>query len=142
VKPFVLYLVLATLGTVSYHVGQKALPAGVNPMVLLMAMYGVAFLLAAAAAPMFGSVDAGALRAAVTAWPVLMLAVGVVAIEGGFLLAYRSGAPLNWSGAAVNGLSSALLVPIALLAFGESLNWSRACGLAAIVAGLVLLVRE
>jgi drug/metabolite transporter (DMT)-like permease len=141
-KPFLPYLLLATLGTVSYHVGQKALPASVNPMVLLMAMYGVAFLLAALSAPLFGSVDAGALRAAVLSWPVLVLAVGVVSIEGGFLLAYRSGAPLNWSGAAVNGLSSALLVPVAVMAFGESLTLTRALGLVAIAAGLVLLVKE
>ena len=141
-KPYLLYLLVAVIGTLSYHLGQKTLPAAANPMVLLMLVYGLAFAMCAASAPFFRVADAAPVSAALLGWPVLALAAGIFLIEIGFLLAYRHAAPVNWSSAAVNGTVAALLVPIAALAFGESFSAMRALGIAAVGLGLFLLVRD
>jgi hypothetical protein len=108
-------------------------------MLLLMAVYAVAFALCGVSAPLFGS---GIQLGQLLSWPVLALAAGVVLIEIGFLLAYRSGDVLQWSGVAVNGAAALLLIPIALFAFGESFSWSRLVGIALTLAGLTLLSRR
>jgi drug/metabolite transporter (DMT)-like permease len=138
-KQPILFLAIAALGSVTYHLGQKTLPSTANPMLLLMAVYAVAFALCGVAAPLFGS----EIRLAqLISWPVLALAAGVVLIEIGFLLAYRSGDVLQWSGVAVNGAAGLLLIPIALFAFGESFSWSRLTGIVLTLAGLTLLARR
>ena len=104
-------------------------------MVLLMAVYGVAFVFSALAAPFFQDTSGGPWLAQVLTWPVLVLGAGVVLIEIGFLLAYRSGNILQWSGVAVNGASALLLVPIALVVFRESFSLARALGILLTLAG-------
>ena len=74
-------------------------------------------------------------------WPVVVLAVGVVLIEIGFLLAYRTGSVLQWSGVAVNGAAALLLIPIALVVFRESFTAVRGAGIVLTLTGLVLLAR-
>ncbi|HZZ84292.1 MAG TPA: hypothetical protein VFE30_07115 [Anaeromyxobacteraceae bacterium] len=136
------FLAVAALGSVTYHLGQRTNSARVNPMVLLMALYAVAFLLCAVAAPLFS--DGGRAYAwsrELVRWPVLLLALGAVLIEIGFLLAYRSGAMMQWSAVAVNGAAALLLVPLACLVFRESFSAQRAIGIALTLAGLGLVTR-
>ncbi|BDG09790.1 hypothetical protein [Anaeromyxobacter paludicola] len=141
-KSPLLFLLVAALGSVTYHLGQRTNAARANPMVLLMAVYAVAFLLCALAAPLF---SAGGPTYAwsrdLVRWPVLLLALGAVLIEIGFLLAYRSGAMMQWSAVAVNGVAALLLVPLACLVFRESFSPARAAGIALTLAGLGLLTR-
>jgi drug/metabolite transporter (DMT)-like permease len=141
-KQPILFLAIAALGSVTYHLGQKTLPPAVNPMVLLMAVYAVALVLCGLSIPLFGSGLHGTSIGQLLSWPVLVLAAGVVLIEIGFLLAYRSGDVLQWSGVAVNGAAALLLIPIALVVFGESFSWSRLSGIVLTLAGLTLLARR
>jgi len=136
-----LFLAIAALGNVTYHLGQKTISPTANPMVLLMAVYGVGFALCGVAAPFFQGGSAPFSASQVLSWPVLVLGGGVVLIEIGFLLAYRSGNVLQWSGVAVNGAAALLLVPIALIAFRESFSLARLLGIALTLAGLTLLAR-
>jgi drug/metabolite transporter (DMT)-like permease len=139
-KPILVFLAVAALGNAIYHLGQKAIPAQANPMAVLMGLYLVAFLVAAAAFPFFqGPLS---LRAQVLSWPVVTVAVGVVLIEAGFLLAYRTGGSLQWSGVAVNATSALLLVPVAVVCFRESFSPVRALGIALTLAGMVLMARK
>jgi drug/metabolite transporter (DMT)-like permease len=141
-KETLLFLAVAALGNVIYHLGQRTLTPAGNPMVLLMAVYAVAFVLTALAAPFFRAAPSVGAAAGVLSWPVLVLAVGVVLIELGFVLAYRTGSVLQWSGVAVNGTSALLLVPIALLYFKEPFSAWRLAGIVLTLAGLGLLARR
>ena len=134
-----LFLAIAVLGNVTYHLGQRTLSPRANPMVLLMAVYAVAFVLSALAAPLFRADPGASLGGELLRWPVLVLGAGVVLIELGFLLAYRPGNVLQWSGVAVNGASAVLLVPIALLVFREAFSPWRLLGIALTLAGLALV---
>ena len=147
-KPLLLALAVATVGSVIYHLGQKLVPPTVPPFAMLMAAYAVAFTLAALALPL--AQPAGApwreAFAQVTTGPglgvALVLGVGVLLIEVGFLLAYRAGGSLQWSGVAVNGAAAVLLVPLAVLAFRESFSLLKALGMLLVLAGLALLTRR
>lgn len=135
-KETVLFLAVAAVGNVVYHLGQKTIPQGANPMFVLMVVYAIAFVLCAAASPFFGGG-----HSQLASWPVLVLALGVVLIEIGFLLAYRTGSVLQWSGVAVNGAAALLLIPIALTVFRETFTVVRGAGIVLTVFGLVLLTR-
>lgn len=141
-KQALVFLGIAAFGNVTYHLGQKTISPTANPMVLLMAVYAVAFVLSAAAAPFFQTTGGGSWTAQVLSWPVLVLGAGVLLIEIGFLLAYRSGNILQWSGVAVNGASALLLMPIALAVFRETFSPARFMGILLTLAGLTLMTRK
>jgi len=73
---------------------------------------------------------------------VLVLGGGVLLIEIGFLLAYRVGGGLQWSGVAVNAASALLLLPVALLVFRERFSLARGLGILFTLVGLALLTRK
>lgn len=141
-KDVYLYLGVATLGVVIYHLGQKMISPSVNPMVLLMGIYFIAFLLAFAAVPIFKTPGHAISVRQVVSWPVLIVGIGVILIEGGFLLTYRHGGSLQWSGIAVNGLAAVVLMPIAILAFREHLSLSRLFGILLTLTGMSLMARK
>lgn len=141
-KDVYLYLGVATLGVVIYHLGQKVISPSINPMVLLMGVYLIAFLLAFVAAPVFQTPGRTLSVREIISWPVLVVGVGVILIEGGFLLAYRHGGPLQWSGVAVNGLAAVVLIPVALFAFHEQLSPSRIVGVFLTLTGMALMARK
>ncbi len=149
-KPLYLALAVAMVGSVIYHLGQKLVPPAAHPMAVLLAAYAVAFTLALVALPWMqptgttapwrlayaGMATGPGLRVA------LVLGLGVLLIEVGFLLAYRAGGSLQWSGVAVNGAAAVLLVPVAVLAFKEAFSLPKALGMLLVLAGLALLTRR
>lgn len=141
-KSSMLFLGVATLGITVYHLGQKAIPAGSNPMVVLMAAYGVAFALSAAAMPFFQTPGGPTWQAVLLDRGTLALALGAFLIELGFLLAYRTGASLQTSGLVVNGLAAVALLPLAFLLHRESLSWERATGVVLTLVGMGLMLRK
>jgi drug/metabolite transporter (DMT)-like permease len=140
-KPLIVALGIATLGSVIYHVGQKSVAPTSNPMVVLMGAYGVAFLIAAVAMPFFRTPGTTPWTVQLFSPAVAVLGVGVLLIEVGFLVAYRSGGSLQWSGVAVNGLATLVLLPIAVSIFHEPFSLARAAGVLCVLGGLVLLTR-
>lgn len=136
------FLGLAAVGNVVYHVAQKTMPPGTNPMVVLMGVYAVAFVLAAVASPFFATATPSPWLSQMLSWQVLVLGAGVLLIETGFLLAYRTGgAILQWSGVAVNAASAMMLLPIATLAFRQPFSPVRTAGIVLALAGMALMTR-
>lgn len=141
-KDVYIFLGVATLGCVVYHLGQKVISSSINPMTLLMGVYLVAFLLAFAAIPLFKTPGQAIWSRQIISWPVLVVGIGVILIEGGFLLAYRGGGSLQWSGVAVNGLAAIVLVPVALITFREPLSSTRIVGIVLTLGGMAMMARK
>ena len=153
-KPLLFALALATLGSVIYHLGQKLVPPTAHPMAVLMAAYAVAFTLSALTLPLlqgpmpsagaagpwrqaFGGMATGpGMRVA------LVLGVGVLLIEMGFLLTYRAGGSLQTSSVAVNGAGALFLIPVAVVLFKETFSLPKALGILLVLAGLALMSRK
>ena len=136
------FLFIAALGNFSYHIGQKALPQNANQMMLLMVIYAIAFASCAALLPFFKDAETLSVVQLLSVWQIWLVALGVLLIEIGFLLAYRSGGSLQWSGVAVNGAAALMLIPVAIFVFRESLSLDKVIGIVTTLIGLYFLVKD
>jgi len=131
---------LVVMSNVAYHLGQKAVPRETPPLVAALAMYVVAAVTTLVLLPVLGP---GKLAGAASAvhWSVVLVGVGIVGIEVGFLLAYRGGWPLSITAVTATTLLSIVLVPLGIAFFREALTVQRIAGLGLALSGLWLLAR-
>jgi drug/metabolite transporter (DMT)-like permease len=131
---------LAIAAYVAYQTFLKAVRPEVNILGLLMFAYAAAF--ATAGLLWWRNQDLGANR---MEWGDLSVAaaigVSIVGIEFGFAYAFRTGWPLNTTGAIVNVAAALIVVPIGYMLFAEHLSWTKGLGLLLCCAGLVLIAR-
>ena len=140
---FIFFLLIAALGNTAYHIGQKSLHDQTgNPMLILLVYYAVAMVLCLLAMPMFGQSSLATASALLGNWRVWLVALGILLIELGFLLAYQAGGSAQWGGVAVNGAAALLLIPLSIFVFQESFSWTKALGILLTLSGLYFLVKK
>jgi len=133
-------IALVVISNIAYRLGQKAVPRGAPPLAAALGMYLVATLTTLALFPFFGP-TAWRGGGAALHWSVVLIGVGIVGIEVGFLLAYRGGWPLATTAVTTTTLVALALLPIGVLIFRETLTPARAGGLLLAVSGLWLMAR-
>jgi uncharacterized membrane protein len=138
---FYLPMVLLISSVLVYQISQKLIPKDINSWHVLFFVYvigaGLCLLM-------------GLLEQKVTFWQslkasnfsVITLAISVVGIELGFLLALRAGWPLSRTGITANVTVALLVIPIGLLFFKERLHSLNLVGILLCVLGLILVVRR
>jgi hypothetical protein len=132
---------LASGGLAFLHLLQKIVPAGANAGATLALAYVVATLACIAAFPLL-TPGASLTQALGTApWQVLPMGLAIAACEIGVLLAYRAGWPVGTTGVSISATMTLILLPIGILAFGETLTLGRVTGIAMTLGGLYLLAR-
>ena len=125
---------------VGYQLAQRAMPASANPFTVIAIAYLLGIIACAVLAPEVGRpiglVDARLLKH----WPIWALAVSVVGIELGYLLAYRAG----WALATTTGMgytaTMVLVAVIGAICFSEGMSARRAAGLVLAIGAVWLLV--
>lgn len=133
-------ILLAIVSQVGYHIAQKSVPATASPLLVLAIAYAGAFALCIALVPLLGRpITVAGLRAALT-WPTAAIAVSIVGIEIGFLLAYRSGWTINIAFGVAAMVTIVTLAVAGAAIFGEPLRLWRVAGLVLICLGLWLVV--
>lgn len=131
-------LLLAIVGTVVYHLAQKSVPERAAPFAVIALAYLVGFVSAAGVALGTGAAVAETVRAA---WkPAVVLGLGAMVIEVGYLLAYRAGWPVSMVSLTVNATVAAVLLGVGLTVYREALSPAQWTGVACCAVGLVLLV--
>jgi uncharacterized membrane protein len=75
-------------------------------------------------------------------WAALLVGFAIVAIEVGFLLAYRVGWKIGLAAVSTNVAVTALLVPLGILVFKENLTPKNILGLIFCILGLILVARN
>ena len=135
-------ILLAVSGGVLYHVSQKSVPRAVHPFAAVIIAYATGIVLCAAAMALdqAGRSFPASLKSA--NWAVAGVGVGAVAIEVGFLLAYRAGWNINSASVVMSITVALLLVPIGLVAFKEHLSLRSAVGIGCCLLGLYLLSKK
>jgi drug/metabolite transporter (DMT)-like permease len=129
-------LAAVVVGGVVYQLAMKAVPKGANPFAVLAVAYGLA---AAACLALTPTADPSPRLADVAVRPVMLVTVGLVLIEAGFLFAYRYGAKLGaFSFVGLAAASAALLV-VGYFAYGERLTGREWTGVAVCGIGFLLL---
>ena len=128
---------MVVLGGVAYHLAQKSMPKGIDPFVPLT----VAFALAALGSLAIAMFNGGAGRAnfARVNWAAVVLALSVIAIEGGYLIAYRQGWRISVASLACNATVAILLLIIGVMVYREKITAQNAGGMALCAVGLYLL---
>ena len=135
-------LALVVLSNIAYHYGQKSVPRAAHPVVAAIGMYAVALVGALVVLPLVRPWPDRAAAGAALHWSVGLVGLGILGIEIGFLLVYRSGWEISIASLTASVVLALALVPIGVLAFREPWNASRLAGLLMAVAGLWLLNRR
>ena len=91
-------------------------------------------------APVLGMPMATADFRRLIGWPTTLLALAVVGIEVGYLLAYRSGWTIGVTYAFASGATVAILAVIGWLFFHDAIVLKRILGLALVILGGWLVV--
>ena len=141
-RTYYLPFAVAVGGSLLYHLSQRSIPKGANPFHATVVAYAVGAVLCAVCARLYpgGSSFVATLRGA--NWAVFAVGFAVVAIEVGVLLAYRAGWRVSVTAAAVNVAVTALLAPIGVLLFKDTLTPRQLLGLACCVLGLILVAKD
>lgn len=138
---FVYSMLLVIVSQVAYQLAVKAVPREANPFGVLTVVYGLAMLTCIVLAPFAGKPMGIADAKRLFGWPAGLLALSVVGIEVGYLLAYRSGWTLGVTYAVASVATVALLAIIGTAWFGELIDARRVLGLALALLGGWLVVR-
>jgi hypothetical protein len=134
-------LLLVVSGSLVYHAAAKSIPTGVDPAAALVGLYATAL---AGAVVTYALLKSGPIvLQAARFWHPTIAAVGLgaLAIELGFLLAYRGAWPVSTASVIANAIVAVLLLPLGALVFGEAVSFDKAVGVLLCLIGVSLLQR-
>ncbi len=134
-------ILVVVLGNVLYHLGQRSVPAGANPVVATLAAYIAATAMTLATIPVLARDVVWRTAFSTLNSSTLFVALGAVLVEIGFLLAYRAGWSIGNVSITANAILSVVLLGVAVLAFREPISLTRVLGVGVCLAGLWLVTR-
>lgn len=136
-----LSIALVVLGNVVYHLGQRAIPRDANPVVATLAAYLIAIVATLATIPLLARGTPITTAWRVLNWSTVLVGTGIVAVEIGFLIAYRSGWTLGNASLVANATLAVALLGLGVLVFREPVSLTRLSGVGLCLAGLWLVTR-
>jgi len=133
--------ILIIFGLVLYQVSQKSADQNANPFIVIILAYFFGILACVGGYFLFPSKQETSLLPMLktVSWTALGIGLGAVAIEIGFLLAYRAGWNLGILPISVNVVSTIILILIGLFAYRESVSVEKILGVLLCIGGLVLI---
>jgi multidrug transporter EmrE-like cation transporter len=133
-----LWLVVAIVGTVGYHVMLKVVPAGANPYLSLSISFAIA---AVVFATTFAVAPGAPLRESISQlnWTVMVLGLVVAGLDFGFLMLYRTGFDVSLGQLITQSAGALLLLLLGVAFFAEKLTLANIGGIALCVVGLWLI---
>ena len=138
----ILWLSIAILCTVGYHLVLKLTPAGVNPMLSLMVTYALVTLLFGLV--LLASPGGFEWRAEMRQlnWTALALALVIVGLDLGFLYLYRGGFEVSLGALVTQSAAAMVLLVVGVAVFREKLSAANVAGLVLCLVGLWLVNRR
>lgn len=134
-------IALVVLGNIVYHLGQRAIPRDANPVVATVAAYLVAIAATLATIPLLARETPLTTAWRTLNWSTVLVGTGIVAVEIGFLIAYRSGWTLGNASLVANATVAIALLGLGVLVFREPVSLTRLSGVGLCLAGLWLVAR-
>ena len=117
------------------------MPAGIHPLSPLVVLFTTAAVTTLVFRLLFGSAAGLREELALAGWRPFAVGVSIVAIELGFLLAYRAGWKISTAVVTANILVAIALLAVGALAFREPITLPRLAGIVTCLAGLWLVSR-
>ena len=137
--PYYLAILLATLSATAYQVVQKSVPSGAHPLLTVAAAYLIGALVCILLLLFFPLSQGLYVALRQLDWTTLALAVTIIGIEVGYLLAYRAGWNIGVASLISNSTVAMLLIPVSLFWFRETLSVRQIVGIGLCLVGLVLI---
>ena len=135
-------IAIVILGNVLYHLGQRAIPREANAVVATLAAYLVAMIGTIATIPLLARDVQLSSAWRLLNWSTVLVGIGIVGVELGFLLAYRAGWVLGNASLTANVCVAVILLAVGALVFSEPLSGTRLSGVAVCLFGLWLVTRK
>ncbi len=132
-------IAVTVASNVLYHIAQKLMPATLNPMLALIVAYLAAAATCVVLLPLFPLTAPLGPSLRQVNFASLGLALAIVGLELGFLLAYRAGGSITTAALISNTAVGVLLIPVGIAFFRERPAPIQAVGLLVCLAGLVLV---
>lgn len=129
-------IAMIVIGGVLYHVSQKSTPRGVDPFFSLAISFGIAALACLLIFFLRGGAE-GQMKQ--VNWTAYALALSLVVIESGYLVAYRAGYRINLTSLACNTAIAVALIFIGTALYSERLAPRNIAGAVLCLIGLTLL---
>jgi drug/metabolite transporter (DMT)-like permease len=137
-----IWLSLAIVATVAYHVVLKLTPTGANPFLSLMVTYGAVAFLFAGVLVLAPGEFAWREEMRQLNWTAIALALAIIGLDLGFILLYRTGFEVSLGALVTQTAAAMLLVGIGVLVFRERLSLANGVGIVLCLAGLWLVNRR
>jgi drug/metabolite transporter (DMT)-like permease len=134
--------ILLIVSNVLYHISQKSIPAGMNPLVSIMATFLTALVTCLLFLPVFADIHIIRTPAAKLTWASYLSGISCAGIVLGHVLYYRSGWSLSSGTLFAYTAICIILIPVGLFIFHEKMTLSKIAGIIVSLAGLFLLTRE
>jgi drug/metabolite transporter (DMT)-like permease len=138
---FFFSVALAILANVFYHICQKLISPGVNPLASLVITYLTALVCSLIILP-FASKQSLLDSFKGLNWASFALGVCIIGLELGFLLAYRAGWKISLAASFTNTMVMIILLPIGLLLFRDKVSAVNLLGVGLSILGLLLIVHK
>jgi drug/metabolite transporter (DMT)-like permease len=130
---------IAIISSMLYHVFQKAISSNAHPVISLLVTYAVAFLLTLVLLLIFPLKENLPDTLRQLNWASVALALAIVGLEIGFLLAYRAGWEIGLAGVATNVAAALLLLLTGIILFKEQPTLMNMIGVGVCILGLVMV---
>jgi uncharacterized membrane protein len=138
---YYLPIILIVTANVFYNICTKSTPEIANPFLSLLVTYLVAALLTLILM-LTNGLDEGIVQSFKRLnWTSYALGISVVALEFGYITAYRAGWNISLGSLVANISLAILLIPIGILFYKEVLTTNHLVGIALCLAGLFFINR-
>ena len=132
-------IIIAILSSAAYHIVQKATPLQVNPILTLVLTYLIAIAICLGLLVVFPLKMDLPSELKQLNWTSIGLAISIVGLEIGYLLAYRAGWNVSFGAVVANVVVGLLLIPVGYLVFKEKIAPVNYIGIFVCILGLFLV---
>lgn len=139
---YYLSIVIIIASSIFYHLSQKSISGGLNPLISLIVTYSTALVLSVLLLFVF-PFERNGLASQLTSinWASYLLGFSIVGLELGFLLAYRAGWNISQTAIFATVLVTLILIPIGIWLFKDKLSLVNTLGILLSVIGIYMINR-
>lgn len=139
---YVFSIIIIVLSNILYNISSKSIPQKANPFSSLLITYLTGTIITIIAFK-FYKTDKGFFQSFQDLnWTSVALGFGIVGIEFGYLMAYRSGWDISIGSLVANIILALILIPIGILFFKEGFGINKIFGIILCIIGLIFINKK
>ena len=136
---YVFSIVLIVASNILYNISQKSTPEKANPFSALLVTYVLAGLISVAAFYLSKPEKTLLQSFRELNWTSMALAVAIVGLELGYIMAYRAGWNISVGSLVANIILAIALIPVGIIFYHEGFGLEKILGVILCIAGLILI---